>query len=325
MKPPQSFHHPQAGISAGNTTIARVETTVRHFGFDPSGGFVRTEQGPGSLNPPLGWRQPAEGPRQPYKVKSEAELRSELAAASEALSAGDQVLSRATQAFERAEVRRGKCEHALAALLDVDAALVAHAVDAAKCDVGRIDDVLPADLQQRLGERHAAEAAHNAACTAATLLRREMAEASAAHGEAVAKVDKLVIQLLGVAVADRMANEIVELKARIEQRRTCLMGFDRVATAARVPLGREVMNVLHGINVRPLNPDELAAWTDAIDALKADAMATVEIELPPLVLPRPPPTFTGSTVVHAVPMAAEELVAHGLSLNGDPDFQPETG
>jgi hypothetical protein len=301
-----SIRHPSANLDP-SMRIARAEINVVERGVTPSG-YVRAD--PGLHHALTAYpRQPWIAPQAP-RPASEQEMRQELEAALEARSAAEQVLSRASQAFSRAEHHRQKAEARLATFYGLDDRLTAHALDMARCTQG-IDEVLPEALAQRITERAAAEVTHRACCDASTLLRREMAEASKAMGDASTHVDTLAVQVLGIVAADRMAAECAAFAAEIERRRTALGGFDRVATSAKVPLSHEVMRVMNGQYVpRP----DLQPWQAALDALKADPEAKVEIELPPATIAEPPPISFGSTVVDAV--------ASGVSVpvldDGDP-------
>jgi hypothetical protein len=256
-------------------------------------------------------------------LKTEADMRAELAASQEALQAAAEALSRATSAFDNAELRRGKAEQHLASLIDVDAALTAHALAAARC--GAVDDVMPEDLRERLAARSAADAAHRACCDASTILRRSLAEASSAHGAAVTRTEQLALAVISVAVADKWADEIHDLQNRIEQLRRGLLVWDRVATPLRAPMSHRVRAVLADANPVPLGPDDLAAFSALVDALRADSRAELSIELPVLPPPlRPVPLSYGGPIEVMEPLTKEELAARGLVPaldDGDPHLQ----
>jgi hypothetical protein len=283
---PEVFHHPATNLDATTMMPSRVEirNITYHCVQPTAGGFVRAEAG---LHHQLGFRQAPGEPRTVPAPPTEAQLRTELAAALQAREAAVEGLSRATQAFERAEHRRQKAESHLATFLGLGDQMTAHAVAMAR-HAEHSDELLPEALERRLSDRTAAEHAHRAACDAATILRRELAEVSRRHGDAGVKVDALVMRLLGVAVADLLAAEIMELRGEIERRRESLLVFDRLCTPARVPMSRAVLQALGEANIRPLQPEEMARWQVVADALRADPEAELAIELPPLVVPKLP-------------------------------------
>jgi hypothetical protein len=176
----------------------------------------------------------------------------------------------------------------------LDEAITGHVLTSMRCDTGRIDPTLPEALAERLADRARAETELTAARNTAAILLREWGEASQAVGDITAGIDKLALQVVGAAVADRLANEVREFQAEIERRRFALSGWDRYATSAKLGLSHEVALALNGA---PYPRPDLSVWQAAIDVLKLDAEAQVEVELPELRVPPLPSLSIGSTYV----------------------------
>jgi hypothetical protein len=118
----------------------------------------------------------------------------------------EETLSRAQSVHERAEHHREKCTRRLAEYATLDAEVVEHKVLALKCDVGRMDVDLPDALRRRIADRDLARTDLSTAESAAAVFLAEMAQASAAAGDAAKAVraaDAAVLGITTLMLADR--------------------------------------------------------------------------------------------------------------------------
>ena len=99
-------------------------------------------------------------------------------------------------------------------------------------------------------------------------------------------VDRLTLQLLSFT-AQRIAEEARALTAQ----RRLLLGYDRMLVGSMLPMAMVVRTVLGEITVQDTSRADAGPWRRAMEALRVDPQAVVEIELPALVVPPLPVPF----------------------------------
>jgi hypothetical protein len=156
-------------------------------GNRPAHRVVADERLDPTTNLPFEKYPPPEPPPIPVPP-TEQELRVELQEAIAALKAAEEALSRSQSTHERAEHHRDKCSRRLAKYATLDAEVVEHKVLALRCDVGRIDIDPPGGLRRRIADRDLARTDLTTAESVAQVLLAEMAQASAAAGDAAKAV-----------------------------------------------------------------------------------------------------------------------------------------
>jgi hypothetical protein len=278
-------------------------------------GFVRHDP---SLHHQLGYRQPAEPWKQPPVELTEAELRQRLAELLEAHLAAEKLLFAATEAHQRAELRRQACVRKLAAFADLDHRLTA-ATTAALRAGGDVDGVHE-QFAEQTGARARATLESAAADGACGQLLHEMATASQRAGELARQIDIAVIRVLaarGHDLALQHAQKAAECRVLAET----LLALDRMAAPCRVALSARVHAAMRdsgvAANIRS-NPD-LSSWTQAAKVLRADPMAEVEIAVPAAVVaPLPQPVGYGVTVVKPMEPIPPQPAPLPAMDNGDP-------
>jgi hypothetical protein len=233
-------------------------------------------------------------PRPAWPQPTEADLRMQLAGAIDRQREFDAALARTTAAHERGLHHVERCQTALAEYAGIDDALTV-----LRCDPDSADPSLPDDLAFRLGERERCRVELQTAEHACAVLTREMAGASAAAGDAARAVDHAIARVLGCK-ADDLAMRYALLKAQAWNVATALCAFDRVATAHKIGISPRVARAIGDVAGQLMRPQNVAPWTMAMDALRADPMAEVTITLPaPEIAPLPPPQWSSGPPVPA--------------------------
>jgi hypothetical protein len=234
----------------------------------------------------------------PPAPPTEAELREQLHAALDVQREADAAAQQAEQAHERGQQHLTRCQHRCADFVGLDSELS----DATAAALRRgADPALPDELASRIAERDRAQTELRSAEQAVAVLLAERAAAARKAGDAAKVVETLTVRLLGFA-AERIAEEWRTLTAETKRRRTALLGYDRLMAGKLLPLPLAVRHALGEVTGR--EAADIRPWRAAGDALRADPEATVEIELPALMLP-PLPRQTAWTgqVVHHVAIA----------------------
>jgi hypothetical protein len=248
---------------------------------DFTGHFLLHVQAPGVLEPP-----PPEPP--PPAPPGEAQLRQELQVAIEAAANADAGAQQAEEAHTRAVQHQDTCAQRLAACSDLDAE-IAHAVAGALRSGTNAEEAREV-FAERVIERAEAQAGLVAAETAVSTLRDERAAAARAAGDAAKAVETLTLRILAFA-AEKLAQEAQSLQAQAAQRRRALLGYDRLLANRTLSLPATVRTVLGEVTAQDVLGGDFAPWKHAMDALRADPQAVVEIELPALVVPPLPVPF----------------------------------
>jgi hypothetical protein len=224
------------------------------------------------------------------------------------------IAQRAAAAHARAEQHQQDCQSKVADFTDLDAQ-TSEAVTAALRD-GSNPETAREQFTERVAQRAEAQAAlTDAASAVATLL----AERSAAAGNASSanqEVNLLAARVLAFA-AERIAADIRNLQSEIVQKRLSLLGYDRISGGLRLPLPPGVRTVLGAVDARDAGRANAAPWARALEALRSDPLAAIEIEFAPVappVLPTMPP------VPVAMPPVEAELP--GPQDDGDPGWLP---
>jgi hypothetical protein len=258
---------------------------------DFTGHFPLHVQAPGVLEPPPPEPAPPPPPGEP-------ELRAQLGIAIEAAANADARAQDAEQAYARAQQHRDTCAQRLAGCADLDAQ-IAHAV-AGALRSGTDAEQVRETFAERIIERAEAQASLTAAEAAVSTLRDERAAAHAAAGDAAKAVETLTLRILAFA-AERIAQEAQSLQAQAAQRRRMLLGYDRMLANRTLPLPAAVRMVLGEVTAQDVLGGDFAPWKHAMDALRGDPQAVVEIPVPtPVVPPLPVPVRApGPPVPHA--------------------------
>jgi hypothetical protein len=245
--------------------------------------------------PVPGAQEPVEQPPPPAPP-GEPELRAQLATAIEAAANADSAARRAEAAHDRAEQHVNRCRQQVADFIGLDSEL-AEATAAALRDGA--DPALPDALASRLAARDRVRAELSAAEAATGTLLSERASAARAAGDAAKAVDTLTARLLSFA-AERLAEEARALTAQAAQRRTALLGYDRLLANRLLPMPLSVRAVLGEVTGRDTLAADAGPWRRASDALRDDPQAAIEVELPPAVLPPLPQrtAWVGPPIVH---------------------------
>jgi hypothetical protein len=233
---------------------------------------------PGAVDPP-----PEPPPPAP---PTEAQLRQELGVAIEAAANADAQRLAAEEAHTRAQQHQDTCAQRLAACSDLDAA-IAHAV-AGALRSGTNAEEARETFAERIIERAEAQAGLTAAEAAVSTLRDERATATHAAGDAAKAVETLTLRVLAFA-AEKIAQEAQMLQAQAAQRRRMLLGYDRMlANRPAVFLPAAVRMVLGEVTTQDVLGGDFTPWKHAMDALRDDPQAVVEIPVPASAVPRPP-------------------------------------
>jgi hypothetical protein len=285
------------------------QAEVRHVG---PGWDIPSKAAPG-VNPPLG---PApiytEAPRPLPPQPTEAELRSQLAAAIDAQKAADATVQAAQEANERGLAHVQRCRAALARHIDIDARITDHTV--AQLKNGKDDAALPDDLANQLAARDRARTDLLAAENAAAILLRELSAASQEAGNAAKAVEMLVCRVLSFK-AGTIADDCRMKLAEVEATRRTLLGFDKMATAMKVPMPGAISSVIGEVDARAIYGADITPWQRAADALRSDPHAAVAIDVPAAIVPQLPP-LSGRSVTKAVPIPPPPQD------DGDPGYVP---
>jgi hypothetical protein len=270
---------------------------------------------PSAAWPPSAWPLETEAPAPP---PSEETLRDLLADALHLQQLADEALRRAERAHERAEEHKQVCQRRVAESATLEREL-SEATTTALRD-GTDADAAREPFAPRLAARADAQADAVSAESAVATLRAERSTAASAAGAAAKEVNVLATRVLTFA-AERIAGEIRELRAEIGRRRRSLLGFDRLITPTGLPFPGLVKSALGEVTGQDVASADAVPWRAAMTVLKADALATVTIELPALILPpvpvmQGPPSFT-----RAVPIKLPEPPPVPPD-DGDPGFIP---
>jgi hypothetical protein len=193
-------------------------------------------------------------------------------------------LAEAEAASARAGEHRQMCLRRTEAFADLDSE-ISDATVAALRTGG--DPGLRDELAARIIERERARMELAAAATALETLAQERAAAAQRAEAATRAADLLALRVVGF-VAQRVGDECQELQAEIARRRTALLGFDRLIAGRSVPMPASVGAVLgSSMTMADVNRADPGPWRAAVDALKADPQAAIEIALPDATVPMP--------------------------------------
>jgi hypothetical protein len=111
------------------------------------------------------------------------------------------------------------------------------------------------------------------------------------------------------------------LQAEIMQRRTALLGFDRLVANRMLPLPAAARAVLGEVSAQDVLGADVLQWKQGMEALRADSQAVVELKLPAPVVPsRPVPFHAPGPLVRMTPMQRRKP-----GDDGDPRFVTEAG
>jgi hypothetical protein len=258
--------------------IARAEVRVVDRGDFAvrASQFVRSDP---TLHHSLGYvqQQPWVAPKPPPEP-TERDVRAQLTEALAAQVAADEAAQQSVTLHRRAEDYRGKAQKRLAEYASLDSEIAAATMTALR------DGIDPSTAREQFGariaERATALAAAQGAETAAATLLHEMTLASQRTTDAARAVDALAVRVLAFA-ATRLAEEWRAHQAEMDRRRTALLGFDRVATPHRVYASLPVRIALGSVDTYETGRADFEVWQRAVEALRADPQAEVEIALPP--------------------------------------------
>ena len=227
------------------TPLVRPEVNRTGPGWDPTvapPGSAREDRTthlpfvvPGGLPPAA----PVPAPPPP----TEAELRERLSAACEARRDADAALARAQTAHDRAVRHVERSEAALSRFATLDQAVTEHTIEALRCDAGRVSTELPEELKRLLADRDLARVDLAAAGRALEVLSAELASARDGAAAATKRVDAPVCALLARA-GDAVAREHAEAVAVVDRLFADLVGLDRFISPRGGHLSQAVREAL---------------------------------------------------------------------------------
>jgi hypothetical protein len=174
----------------------------------------------------------------------------------------------------------------VADFIGLDEEIAGSVIAALRADAGKVPLDLSDAHELRLSDRERARTEAAVAEHAVTAFTRERATAGTALGDATRAVDVLAMQVLSHK-AEALAERSALLKSEQWNIAATLNAYDRIASGAKQSLPHRVYTAINDAGAagqRP-SPDDLAQWSAALDALRADASAEPTITLSPAVVP----------------------------------------
>jgi hypothetical protein len=268
--------------AAGQHQFTRADPVLHHALQQPAMRSPRPE-------PP-----PVAAPGEPY-------LRQQLGIAVKSAERADKDFRDAEAAHKRAVEHLEKCQSHAASFFGLDAENAAALAGAfrSNTDVGAVQEI----YSEKLAERAVAQAELTAAQAVVTKLQAERDAAAQRASTMQDAVHLLAVRVLAFS-ADAIAEECRELQAEINRRWRVLIGYNLLATSAKIGLSQLVRTVLGDLTVQDISNIDTRDWKQAITDLRRDPDADITIPLPPAVV-RPLPMVQIARPVQFEPVPPE--------------------